>query len=593
MKEQAKRLAVFSGIASAAAFYFLNRLHLCFENATGNVLERTSTALNTLLPSIREKTFLISVNDGAILMGLCGVALVWLIYLYNVFGAKNYRRGEEHGSAHWGTPADIKPLTNPIPDLNIPLSDTEKISVDKVTDFEADRNKNILLIGGPGSGKTYSEFKPSLMQLHSSYVITDPKGTILPDTGHMLADAGYEIRVFNTVDFSKSLHYNPLAYIRKESDILKVVNVLIENTTSEKHSGDDFWPKGEKLLYTALIGYMIETLPAEEINITSLLKLLSLCEARDGDDGYQSPMDILMEKLAEEKPECLAVASYHDLKSGAAKSLQSIFLSCAARMAPFHIAELREVMDRDELELDEIGERKTAFFVIMSDTDSTYAFLIAMIMYQMFNLLCEKADNEYIDQGAKLPVQVRCLFDEFANIGKIPDFHRLITTIRSRNISCMMGLQSIAQLKGVYKDFADIIIDGCDTMVFLGGKSTATTKQITEMIGKQTVDTQNINESRGQTGSYSMQNNTLGRDLLDPAEIGKISRTECIVLITGLPPFRSKKYRTDKHKRFHEISDGGAPLFDIRQYRQNNEGAYLKGVKTVYEVELPEIDSLF
>ena len=533
---------------------------------------------------------MISTSNNNILIGIIGASLIWFIYLYNVFGAKNFMRGQEHGTARWGTRKDIKPLVNKIPDRNIPLSATEQISVDKMKKFEADRNKNIVVIGGSGSGKTYSHIKPSLMQLHSSYVITDPKGTILPETGNLFINNGYELRAFNTIDFTKSLHYNPLAYIRKEKDILKVVNVFMENTKGEgANSGDKFWQDCERLLYTAFIAYLWSEAPPEDQNIPTMIEMLEICEVREDDEDYQSPIDIMFEDLEKEKPNCLAVKQYKKFKAAAGKTLKSILISCAARLAPFDIDELREIMSYDELRLDEIGDRKTAFFIIMSDTDSTYSFVIAMIMYQMFNLLCEKADNEY---GGKLPFQVRCLLDEFANIGKIPDFEKLISTIRSRNISCTIILQSLNQITSIYKESAEIIIDCCDTMVFLGGKSTKTTKQISEMIGKTTIDSQNINESKGQTGSYSLNNAILGRDLIDPSEIGRLKRTECLVLITGLPPFKSKKYNTEKHKRFKEISDGGTPLFDIRTLDQDQDENFFNNITKVQEVELTELNAL-
>lgn len=542
-----KPVFIFSLIASILVFYVFNRIALVFGGLSGNLFENINAAIDGILPAIRAEPFLIGTNKTCLIAGLIGATAVWLIFIYNVFGSKKFMKGEEHGTARWGTKRDIKPLTDPEPDLNIPLSATEQISARKVKDFEADRNKNIVVVGGSGSGKTFSEIKPSLMQLHSSYVITDPKGTILPDTGFMFKKNGYQLKAFNTIDFSKSLHYNPLAYIRKEKDILKVVNVLMENTNGEgAGAGDKFWKDCEKLLYTAFIAYLWYEAPPEDQNIPMMIEMLEMCKVKEDDEDYQSPIDIMFEDLEQEKPNCLAVKQYKKFKAAAGKTLKSILISCAARLAPFDIDELREIMLYDELELDRLGDRKTAFFVIMSDTDSTYSFLIAMIMYQMFNLLCEKADNEY---GGKLPFQVRCLLDEFANIGKIPDFHRLISTIRSRNISCMIILQSLTQIASIYKDDAETIIDCCDTLVFLGGKSTKTTKQISEMIGKTTIDTQNINESKGQTGSYSLNNAILGRDLIDPSEIGRLKRTECLVLITGLPPFKSKKYHTAKHKQ--------------------------------------------
>lgn len=590
MNRSHKSAILFTAIASALVFYLFNRLALSCESVAGDVLTKLDVGISLFLSALLSDPLQIGLTKISLISGCCGAALVWLTFCYQAVGSKNYRRGEEHGSAKWGTAKDIRPLMDPEDDYNIPLSASEKISVRKVKDFEADRNKNIVVVGGSGSGKTFSEIKPSLMQLHSSYVITDPKGTILPETGYLFTNNGYAVRSFNTIDFSKSLHYNPLAYIRKEKDILKVVNVLIENTKGEgAGSGDKFWIDCERLLYTAFIAYLREVAPPEDCNIPMMIEMLELCEVREDDADFQNAIDVMFEELAAEKPNCLAVKQYKKFKVAAGKTMKSILISCAARLAPFDIDELREIMTYDELQLDELGDRKTAFFVIMSDTDGTYAFLVAMIMYQMFNLLCEKADNEC---GGKLPVPVRCLFDEFANIGKVPDFHRLISTIRSRNISCMIILQSLTQIASLYKDDAETIIDNCDTFVFLGGKSTKTTKQIAEMIGKTTIDAQNVNESRGQNGSYSLQNNILARDLIDPSEIGRLKRTQCLVLITGLPPFRSLKYKTAKHKRFSQIADGGAPLFDITQAQTEADRHFLDNVAASQTVSLSALNNL-
>lgn len=590
MKSQ-KSLLIFTGILSFVAFYLCNRIVSYGQSISGNILAVIDTVFDNIGTVIRNRPFYIDFSKSALVGGLYGFIGVWLVYLYNIFGSKNYMKGKEHGSSAWGTYKDIKPLMDSEPDMNIPLSQMVQISSRKVKDFEADRNKNIALVGGSGSGKTYSEYLPSLMQLHSSYVVTDPKGTTLPNTGHMLVNNGYIVQAFNTIDFSKSLHYNPLAYIRTEKDILKVVNVLIENTKGEgDRCGEDFWVKAERLLYTALIAYLWEEAPLEERNIPTMISLLDECKVKEKDENYQNPVDILFEILEKEKPDCLAVRQYKKFKLAAGETMKSILISCAARLAPFDIEELREITQYDELQLDEIGDRKTALFLIMSDTDKTYGFLIAMIMYQMFNLLCEKADNEY---GGKLPFHVRCLFDEFANIGKIPDFQVLISTIRSRGISVMIGLQSLSQLYGPYKDHADTILDCCDTVIFLGGKSQKTTKTLSEMIGKTTIDTQNMTESHGQSGSYSTQDSSLGRDLIDPSEIGRLQRGECLVLITGLPPFKDKKYPTSKHKRFCETHDGGAALFDLRKYDANQSpGSFLNGVTVVERIELNELNSL-
>lgn len=569
MHRPTKKAAAFVTALAALAAVLVNRCVSLALHTAGNIAEKLNAAANVLEALLKRPLFF-DTSRPALLAALGAAALVWLAFLYHSASAKNYMPGAEHGTARWGTNADIRPLMNPEPDMNIPLSATEQISFGTVKDFRADRNKNILVLGGTGSGKTYSEIKPSLMQLHSSYVITDPKGTLLPETGHMFHEHGYEVRAFNTIDFSKSLHYNPLAYIRREADILKVVNVLIENTKGKGAGGDKFWEDCERMLYTAFIAYLwYETLP-EDLNIPTMIEMLSLCQVREDDPDFQSPADVLFEELEAKQPTCLAVMQYKQFKQAAGKTMQSILISCGARLAPFNIDELREITRYDELELRELGMRKTAFFIIMSDTDkTTYAFLIAMIMYQMFNVLCETADNEC---GGTLPVPVRCLLDEFANIGKIPDFEHLISTIRSRGISCMLILQSMTQLYSAYKDDAGTIMDCCDTVVFLGGKSTKTTKELSEMLGKTTIDTRSTSESKGQSGSFSLQNGISGRDLLDPSEIGRLDRGECLVLITGLPPFRSKKYPTHKHRRFKEIHDGGAPLYDIRAAIQETVG---------------------
>lgn len=589
MKQRTKALIILTSIASLFTCYLCNRYYAATATANGNIVERLNAAFTALPSVIKRNPFYFSTERNAVISGLVGCALVWLFFLYNLYSAKNLMRGKEHGSSRWGTSRDIKPLTDPVPDLNIPLSATEQIAVGKVKNFESDRNKNIVVVGGSGSGKTYSEIKPSLMQLHSSYVITDPKGTILPDTGDMFRKHGYEVRAFNTIDFTKSLHYNPLSYIRKEKDILKVVNVLIQNTNNDGANAEKFWEDCERLLYTAFIAYLWSEAPPEDQNIPMMIEMLEACEVREEDETFQSAIDIIFEDLEQIKPNCLAVKQYKKFKQAAGKTMKSILISCAARLAPFDVDELRETFMYDELRLDEIGDRKTAFFIIMSDTDSTFAFCIALIMYQMFNLLCEKADNEY---GGKLPIHVRCLLDEFRNIGKIPNFDQLISTIRSRNISCMIILQSLTQLSSVYKDNAETIIDCCDSFVFLGGKSVKTTETVAKQIGKTTIDGENYNENRGQNGGYSIQSNILGRDLIDPAEISRLKRSECLVIIVGLPPFRSKKYPTQNHPRYCEIVDGGAPIFDIGHAISTQEKEISKDFVVVQHIKLSELNEL-
>jgi len=585
-----KPAIIFTTIISLIMFYIINRIVLVCEGLTGNIFENINEAANKIVPAIIKQPF-IGMSQNALIAGMIGVIFIWLIYLYNLFEAKTHMKGIEHGSAKWGTKKDIKPLVDKDPDFNILLSATEQISSRKVKNFEADRNKNIVVVGGSGSGKTFSEIKPSLMQLHSSYVITDPKGTILPETGYLFTENGYILRCFNTINFTKSLHYNPIYYIKKEKDILKVVTVLMENTNGEgAQSGDKFWKDCEKLLYTAFIAYLWYEAPPEDQNIPTMIEMIEMCKVKEDNEDYQSPIDIMFEDLEKEKPNCLAVKQYKKFKQAAGKTLKSILISCAARLAPFDIDELQEIMRYDELQLDEIGDRKTAFFVIMSDTDNTYSFLIAMIMYQMYNLLCDKADDVY---NGRLPFHVRCLLDEFANIGKIPNFHRLISTIRSREISAMISVQSLSQVYSVYKDDADTIIDCCDTLVFLGGKSTKTTKQISEMIGKTTIDNQNINESKGQTGSFSLQNQILGRDLIDASEIGRLKRTQCLILIQGLPPFKSRKYPTANHKRFCYLADSGKrPLFDIKTVQILTDKHFFDNITAIQKINLSELNEL-
>lgn len=587
MKKLSLLFSILILVCSLIVGLIANRFAFLFSLSSGTPIERINVVFSALSDSLLQHPFFVSVDKVHLFSMLSGIFIVWLFFLYQLSFSKNYMKGQEHGSSKWGNNKDIKPLRSSCSDMNIPLSATEQITLGKAKNFEADRNKNVLVIGGSGSGKTYSIIKPSLMQLHSSYVITDPKGTILPDTGYLFANNNYQIRTFNTIDFSKSLHYNPLAYIRNEKDILKVVNVLMENTSGDgNQSGDKFWKDSERLLYTALIAYLWYEAPPEDCNIPSMIDMLESCEVHEDDENFKNALDILFEELEQEKPNCLAVKQYKKFKLAAGKTLKSILISCAARLAPFDISELREIMQYDELELDQIGDHKTAFFVIMSDTDSTYSFLIAMIMYQMFNLLCEKADNEY---GGKLPFHVRCLLDEFANIGKIPDFEKLISTIRSREISATIILQSLTQISAVYKDNAETIIDCCDTVVFLGGKSTKTTKQLSEMIGKTTIDTQNVNETKGQNGNYSLNNGIIGRDLIDPSEISRLKRKECLVLITGLPPFKSHKYPTNKHKRFHQIADGGASIFDIREYISELDSHFLDTVSEVSVIDISQL----
>ena len=475
----------------------------------------------------------LSLHPLDLLLGVAGAALVRLAVYLKAKNAKKYRRGVEYGSARWGRPEDIAPYIDPVPDWNIPLTRTESLTMtSRPKNPKTARNKNILVIGGSGSGKTRFFVKPSLLQMHSSYVVTDPKGQLLRETGKLLAHGGpkrdengkpvrdkhgkvvyepYRIKVLNTINFSKSMKYNPLAYVRSEKDILKLVNVIIANTKGDgEKSSEDFWIKAERLLYCALIGYIWYEAEPEEKNFITLLELINACEAREDDETYKSPVDILFDELAQAQPEHFAVKQYVKFKMAAGKTLKSILVSCGARLSPFDIKELRDIMTEDELELDTMGDRKTALFLIMSDTDTTFNFVIAMLQSQLFNLLCDKADDLY---NGRLPVHVRCLLDEFANIGQIPNFDKLIATIRSREISASIILQSQSQLKTIYKDAADTIVGNCDVTLFLGGKEKSTLKEISELLGKETIDSLSQSENRGAQTSHGLSYQKLGKDM--------------------------------------------------------------------------------
>ena len=546
---------VFLSIGSCVCFYLGDRfgsLYSSYVAQSSNSITSFLDAMNGIGAAIAAQPFYIDLQAAS--YGLIFLIGFLLACLYIAVSSKHFRSGEEHGSARWGTKSDIAPLMDKKdPTNNIILSKTEQIKFNGKLPFEYDRNKNIVAIGGSGSGKSYGLIEPNLLQKHSSYVVTDPKGTILPEVGNALKD-DYEIRVLNTINFKKSMHYNPLAYIHSQKDILRVVNVLMKNTKGDdqKSGGDPFWDKAESLLYTALIAYLYYEAPLVDRHIPMVSTMLDMCAASETDENMKSTIDYLFENLEKRKgSDHFAVKQYKKFKKAAGKTMKSILISCAARLAPFDIDEVRECMMDDELELDTIGDRKTALFVIISDTDTTFSFISAMMFYQMFNLLCTHADD---DCGGKLPVPVRCLLDEFANIGRIPDFEHLISTIRSRQISASIILQSKTQITNVYKDDAETIIDCCDSYVFLCGKSTKTTEELSKMLGKETIDNRNFNETRGQQGSVSVQNQQLGRDLLDPAEIGKIDRTDCIVQISGLPPFRSKKYDLKNHPEFSKTA---------------------------------------
>ena len=501
-----------------------------------------------------------------LLIGIAGAVIIRLVVYSKQKNAKKYRKGMEYGTARWGTPADIKPFIDPVFENNVLLTQTERLMMsNRPKDPKNARNKNILVIGGSGSGKTRFFAKPNIMQLHSSYVITDPKGSLICEVGQLLQRAKYRIKVLNTINFSKSMHYNPFAYLRSEKDILKLVNTIIVNTKGEgAQSAEDFWVKSERLFYSALIGYIFYEAPEEEKNFTTMLDMINASEAKEDDSEFQSPVDLMFARLEEKDPEHFAVRQYKKFLLSAGKTRASILVSCGARLAPFDIRELRELMEYDEMELDTLGDRKTALFLIMSDTDSTFNFVIAILQAQLFNLLCDKADDVY---GGRLPVHVRCILDEFANIGQIPQFDKLIATIRSREISASIILQSQSQLKAIYRDNADTIVGNCDTMLFLGGKEKTTLKEISEILGKETIDSFNTSENRGKEISHGLNYQKLGKELMTQDEIATMDGGMCILQVRGIRPFFSKKYDITKHPNYKYLSDADKKnTFDVERY---------------------------
>ena len=491
-------------------------------------------------------------------IGICIAAAMRLAVYIKGKNAKKFRHNQEYGSARWGTAADIAPYVDPTFENNMILTQTESLTMNnRPADPRTARNKNVLIIGGSGSGKTRFWLKPNLMQCTSkkypvSFVVTDPKGSIVTECGKMLLHYGYRLKILNTINFKKSMHYNPFSYIHSEKDILKLVTALIANTKGEGKAGDDFWVKAETLLYTALIGYIHYEAPEEEQNLSTLVEMVNTMEVREDDEEFQNQVDLMFEDLAKEKPEHFAVRQYKKYKLAAGKTAKSILISCGARLAPFDIQELRELTAYDELELDTLGDRKTALFLIMSDTDDTFNFLISLVYTQLFNLLCEKADDVY---GGRLPVHVRCLIDECANIGQIPKLEKLVATIRSREISACLVLQAQSQLKAIYKDNADTIIGNMDTSIFLGGKEPTTLKELAAALGKETVDTYNTGESRGRETSHSLNYQKLGRELMSQDELAVMDGGKCILQLRGVRPFLSNKYDITKHPNYKYTSD--------------------------------------
>ncbi|MDO5545851.1 MAG: type IV secretory system conjugative DNA transfer family protein [Eubacteriales bacterium] len=540
-----------------------------------------------------------------LLVGLCcGAALRLAVYVKGK-NAKKYRKNMEYGSARWGTHEDIAPYIDPVFQNNVILTQTERLTMNsRPKDPRTARNKNVMIIGGSGSGKTRFWLKPNLMQMHSSYVVTDPKGTILVECGKMLQRGTpklgkdgkpmkdkhgkviyepYRIKVLNTINFKKSMHYNPFAYIHSEKDILKLVTTLIANTKGEGKAGDDFWVKAETLLYTALIGYIHYEAPVEEQNFSTLIEFINAMEVREDDEEFKNPVDLMFDALEAEKPEHFAVRQYKKYKLAAGKTAKSILISCGARLAVFDIAELREVTAYDELELDTLGDRKTALFLIMSDTDDSFNFLISMCYTQLFNLLCEKADDVY---GGRLPVHVRCLIDECANIGQIPKLEKLMATIRSREISACLVLQAQSQLKAIYKDNADTIIGNCDCSIFLGGKEPTTLKELSAVLGKETIDTYNTGESRGRETSHSLNYQKLGKELMSQDELAVMDGGKCILQLRGVRPFLSDKYDITKHPNYHLTADADPRnAFDIERFLSVRLKPKPNEVYEVYEVD--------
>ena len=546
--------------------YFANKLAQAFTTATGsdageiitNGLKNIAQVFHNPLPSLMPVDLLV---------GVAGAALIKLYIYVKAKNAKKYRKGSEYGSARWGNANDIKPYMAEKFEDNVILTETERLTMEgrPAAGPKYARNKNILVVGGSGSGKTRFFVKPNLLQMHSSYVVTDPKGTVLIETGKALLDGGYRIKVLNTINFAKSMHYNPLAYIRSEKDILKLVNTIIANTKGEgNQSGEDFWVKAERLYYCALIGYIWYEAPEEEQNLNTLIEMINASEAREEDESFENPIDVLFKDLEERSPEHFAVRQYKKYKLAAGKTAKSILISCGARLAPFDIKELRDLTEYDEMELDTLGDEKTALFVIISDTDDTFNFLVAIMYTQLFNLLCDKADDFY---GGRLPVHVRFILDEFSNIGQIPKFDKLIATIRSREISASIILQAQSQLKAIYKDNADTIVGNCDTMLFLGGKEKGTLKELSEILGKETIDLYNTGESRGKEISHSLNYQKTGKELMSMDELSVLDGSKCILQLRGVRPFLSNKYDLTKHPKFGLTSDADEKnLFDVEKF---------------------------
>ncbi len=528
-----------------------------------------------------------SLNAQDLLAGaLFGATLRLVVYIKGK-NAKKYRKGIEYGSARWGNTEDIRPFVDPSLHNNVILTKTESLTMaSRPKNPKHARNKNVLIVGGSGSGKTRFWLKPNLMQCHSSYVVTDPKGSIVIECGKMLLRNGYKIKILNTINFKKSMHYNPFAYLRSEKDILKLVSTLIANTKGEGKTGDDFWVKAETLLYTALIGYIYFEAPENEQNFSTLIEFINASEVREDDEDFKNPVDLMFDALEKKDPQHFALRQYKKYKLAAGKTAKSILISCGARLAPFDIKELRELTAYDEMELDTLGDKKTALFIIISDTDDTFNFLVSMAYTQLFNLLCDKADDVY---GGRLPVHVRCLIDEAANIGQIPKLEKLMATIRSREISACLVLQAQSQLKALYKDNADTIIGNCDSMIFLGGKEKTTLKDLSETLGKETIDMFNTSDTRGTQRSYGLNYQKLGKELMSMDELAVMDGGKCILQLRGVRPFLSEKYDITKHPQYIHLSDfDKRNTFNIEKYLSTKLNPKPDEVYDVYEIDLTE-----
>lgn len=565
------------------AFFYVGNIfsHHIRAYTGGDVIDKIFQGILEL----NTMSFIPSINLTDILIGIGVAALIKFIVYSKGKNAKKFRQGKEYGSARWGTRKDIEPYMDEKFQNNILLTQTERLTMNgRPANPKYARNKNVLVIGGSGSGKTRFYVKPNLMQMHSSYCVTDPKGTIVIECGKMLEDNGYEIKILNTINFKKSMKYNPIAYIRSEKDILKLVQTIIANTKGEgEKAGEDFWVKAEKLYYTALIGYIWYEAPREEKNFATLLDMIDASEVREDDETYMNPIDRLFEALEKKEPTHFAVKQYKKYKLAAGKTAKSILISCGARLAPFDIRELRELMSEDELELDTLGDRKTALFVIISDTDDTFNFVVSIMYSQLFNLLCDKADDVY---GGRLPVHVRCLLDEFANIGLIPKFEKLIATIRSREISASIILQAQSQLKAIYKDNADTIVGNCDSTLFLGGKEKTTLKELSETLGKETIDLYNTSETRSNQKSFGLNYQKTGKELMSQDEITVMDGGKCIFQLRGVRPFLSDKFDITKHKNYKLLEDYDKKnLFDIESYMKRKGKAKLNRETVITRVQ--------